>query len=319
MLVFRCFIVIYGGIISLFWEERTFLKRYLMTEKEQRIVDKIHDKEFEMLCKLDEACRKYNITYYLEAGTLIGAVRHHDFVPWDDDIDIYFKRKDFEKFLQHSDDLAPYFINVPKPEDGYFWDFTARVINPNVTLKKDGREARFYNHTNCQHLFIDLFVMDSHPGGLKGKLQKLELILIYILSMSRRYKMKFDAPSNPIVRFGMFVLSRMGKLMSFKWLFKRYDKVSRKYNGRGNSCEYYLLTNAAATFIPSSVYRKEWYKTRTELPVRDKKFYVPGNYKESLRNYYGDFMQLPPEEDRFPDHIKSINEVIIDGVPAKDL
>jgi len=289
-----------------------------MTEKEQRIVDRIHDKEFEMLCKLDEVCRKNNITYFLEAGTLIGAVRHKDFIPWDDDIDIYFKRKDFEKFLKLADELKPYRLHVPKAEDGYFWDYTSRIMNDNVWLKKNDKEAKFYDHNNCQHLFIDLFVMDKHPGGLKGKIQIAELDLLYVLAMSKRYKRKFDAPSNPVVRFGMFMISRIGCLFSLKTLYKRYEKVSRRYNNKSN-CEYYLLTNAAATFLSSSVYRREWYKTRTELPVRDKKLFVPGDYDKSLRNYYGDYMQFPPEKDRFPDHIKHIDDVVIDGVKADKL
>ena len=55
------------------------------------------------------------------------------------------------------------------PEDGYFWDFTARVMNPNVTLKKNDREASSIIIHICQYLFIDLFVMDNYPGGLKRK------------------------------------------------------------------------------------------------------------------------------------------------------
>jgi len=289
-----------------------------MTEKEQRIVDKIHDKEYEMLCKLDDVCRKNDITYFLEAGTLIGAARHKDFIPWDDDIDIYFKRKDFEKFLKHADEMKPYRLHVPKAKDGYFWDFTSRIMNDNVNLKKDDKEAEYYDHNNCQHLFIDLFVMDNHPGGIRGKLQIMELMLLYVLSTSRRYKHKYQTPSNPIVRLAFFILSHIGNLFSLKSLYRRYEKVSRRYRKK-TDCDYYLLTNVAATFMSGSVYRKEWYRTRTELPVRDRRFFVPGDYDKSLRNYYDDYMQLPPEEDRFPDHIKQIGDVIIDGVKAEDL
>ena len=289
-----------------------------MTEKEQRIVDRLHEKEFEMLCKLDEVCRKYDITYFLEAGTLIGAVRHKDFVPWDDDIDIYFKRKDFEKFLAHSDEMAPYYINVPKAEDGYFWDFTARVMNPNVKFKKDDKEAKFYNHTHCQYLFIDLFVMDNYPEGILGKIQLAELILLYTFATSRRYKGKIELPSNPVVKLAMLTLNRMGKLFSLKWIYKRYDKVSRRFR-KSKKCHSYILSNCSATFLARSIYKKDYYRSRKELPVRGKNFYVPGKYDESLRSYYGDYMQLPPEKDRFPEHISYFEDVVIDGVSARDL
>ena len=66
----------------------------------------------------------------------------------------------------------------------------------------------------------------------------------------------------------------------------------------------------AATYIDKSIYKKKWYKTRTELPVRGRNFYVPGEYQESLRSYYGDYMQLPPEEMRYPDHVESFDDVV---------
>ncbi len=288
-----------------------------MKERDQKIVDELHKYEFEMLCKLDDICRKYNITYYLEAGTLIGAVRHKDFVPWDDDIDIYFKRKDFEKFLQHEDEMAPYKLHVPKPEDGYFWDYTARMMDERVTLKKDDREARFYDHTHCQYLFIDLFVMDNFPGGLLGKLQVFELKLLYVLATSKRYKLTYDVPSNPIARFGVFVISRIGIFIPLRKLFSWYERISQRYKG-SRKCKYYLLSNVSATYMSNSIYKKDWYKTRTELPVRGRNFYVPGDYDASLTSYYGDYMQLPPEKDRFPDHIDFFGDVTFEGVPAKE-
>lgn len=279
-----------------------------MKENDQKIVDRVHDYEFEMLCKLDDVCRKYDITYYLEAGTLIGAVRHKDFIPWDDDIDIYFKRKDLKKLIAHKDELYPYILHVPNANEGFFWDFTARLMDYRVNLKKDDEEAKFYNNTNCQKLFMDLFIMDSYPGGFRGKLQVFELKLLYVLAMSRRYKMKYDAPNNPIARFALFLLIRFGRLIPFKSIFSMYDRISRRYN-KTKGCKELILSNVSATFMSDSIYKKKFYRTRAELPVRGRNFFVPGDYDGSLRSYYGDYMQLPPEDKRFPDHIDSIGDV----------
>ena len=279
-----------------------------MTEQEQKIVDKVHDYEFEMMCKLDDVCRRHDITYYLEGGTLIGAARHKDFVPWDDDIDIYIKRKDFEKLLKYKDELEPYFIHVPNPDDNSFWDFTSRIMYDRVLFKKNDAEARFYNHIHCQYLFFDFFIMDNFPGGLRGKLQVFELKLLYVLATSKRYKLKYWPPKNPISRLAVFILCRLGMYIPLEWLFKRYDKVSRRYNKKKN-CEYFILSNASASFLADCIYKKKWYKTRTELPVRGRNFFVPGEYDESLRNYYGDYMQLPPEESRYPEHIENFEDV----------
>jgi lipopolysaccharide cholinephosphotransferase len=279
-----------------------------MTEQEQKIVDKVHDYEFEMMCKLDDVCRRHDITYYLEGGTLIGAARHKDFVPWDDDIDIYIKRKDFEKLLKYKDELEPYFIHVPNPDDNSFWDFTSRIMYDRVLFKKNDAEARFYNHIHCQYLFFDFFIMDNFPGGLRGKLQVFELKLLYVLATSKRYKLKYWPPKNPISRLAVFILCRLGMYIPLEWLFKRYDKVSRRYNKKKN-CEDFILSNASASFLADCIYKKKWYKTRAELPVRGRNFFVPGEYDESLRNYYGDYMQLPPEESRYPEHIENFEDV----------
>ena len=279
-----------------------------MTEQEQKIVDKVHDYQFEMMCKLDDVCRRHDITYYLEGGTLIGAARHKDFVPWDDDIDIYIKRKDFEKLLKYKDELEPYFIHVPNPDDNSFWDFTSRIMYDRVLFKKNDAEARFYNHIHCQYLFFDFFIMDNFPGGLRGKLQVFELKLLYVLATSKRYKLKYWPPKNPISRLAVFILCRLGMYIPLEWLFKRYDKVSRRYNKKKN-CEDFILSNASASFLADCIYKKKWYKTRTELPVRGRNFFVPGEYDESLRNYYGDYMQLPPEESRYPEHIENFEDV----------
>ena len=273
-----------------------------MTEQEQKIVDRVHDYEFEMMCKLDDVCRRHNITFYLEGGTLIGAARHKDFVPWDDDIDIYIKRKDFEKLLKYKDELEPYFIHIPNPSDNGFWDFTSRIMYDKVLFKKNDAEAKFYNHIHCQYLFFDFFIMDNYPGGLRGKLQIFELKLLYVLATSRRYKLRYKKPDGVLSRVALAVLCRLGKFFPFPWIFKRYDKVSKRYN-KTKGCKDFILSNAAVTFLSDCIYKKKWYKTRTELPVRGRNFFVPGEYDESLRNYYGDYMQLPPEEMRYPDHV----------------
>ena len=116
---------------------------------DQEIMNKIHDHGYQMLCKFDDVCRKNDIDYYLLYGTLLGAVRHHDFIPWDDDIDVCLTRENFERLLDHKEEFSPYFIHVPSEEDGFFWDYTARVMDDSVLLKKDSVETEFYHHMNC--------------------------------------------------------------------------------------------------------------------------------------------------------------------------
>lgn len=91
-----------------------------LTASEQEIMKKLHDKSYEMLCRFDDICRKHGIKYCLVHGTLLGAVRHKDFIPWDDDIDIYISRENYNKLLEFRDEFKPYYIHEPNPEDRSF-------------------------------------------------------------------------------------------------------------------------------------------------------------------------------------------------------
>ena len=70
-----------------------------MDKEVQQYLDRVHESDFAMLSEVDRICKKHNIQYYLHGGTFLGAVRHQDFIPWDDDVDILFLREDYERFL----------------------------------------------------------------------------------------------------------------------------------------------------------------------------------------------------------------------------
>ena len=78
--------------------------------------------EIDLLKEIDRVCKKYNLRYFLMWGSLIGAVRHKGFIPWDDDLDIAMPRKDYEILMSHYDDfVSPYFLQTPFTDDGYFY------------------------------------------------------------------------------------------------------------------------------------------------------------------------------------------------------
>ena len=279
-----------------------------MNETEKKIMEQIHKKHFQMLCKIDDVCSKHNINYFLDSGTLLGALRHQDIIPWDDDVDLCFKREDYDRLMEHKEEFSPYRINVPDYSDGFFWDFTSRMFDENVVLKKDSEESDFYNKTNCHYLFTDLFVMDNYPGGLRGKLQIYELIVLYIMALSRRYKGSHDKKGSLLVDLPMFLISNIGKLFSLEWIYKRYRKVQTRYNNK--PCDYYLLSNISIVFLPTAIAKKEWYKQTAKLPIRNRQFSVPWMYKEKLESDYGDYMKMPPEDMQQASHIINFDHIV---------
>ena len=279
-----------------------------LTASEQEIMKKLHDKSYEMLCRFDDICRKHGIKYCLVHGTLLGAVRHKDFIPWDDDIDIYISRENYNKLLEFRDEFKPYYIHEPNPEDRSFWDFTPRIVNEDVVLLKDSEETEFYNHINCQYLFIDLFVLDNHPEGFLGKLQVFEMKLLYVLATSKRYKGNYNQPKSKLAQIPVFVLSRLGYLFSLETLLKMYDRVSKKYNSR--DCDEYIASTMTITYLSKNIHKKAWYKEIIELPIRERTFFASSHYDEILRHHFGNYMEFPPEEKRVPDHAATLNEVV---------
>ena len=278
----------------------------MLNAREQAILDKVHDYHYDMLCKFDDVCRKHNIKYYLYYGSLIGMARHKDFIPWDDDVDIVITRKNLKKLVKYQDELSPFFVHTPSADEGFFFDFTSRIINPMVKLKKDDDETEYYNGMNCQNLFIDLFTLDSFPGGIKGKILLFRLKILYIFAMSRRYSKDYEAPKSIIARAGISLLRAIGKIVPLSVIFKRYNKLAKSYNGK--NCKFGFLSNAAIYFL-DDITQKEWFRETDELPIRERMFPVPYAYDEIMRSIYGDYMQFPPEEDRKPVHIKNFDDI----------
>ena len=120
---------------------------------------RLQDLELEMMLKIDEICKRHDLTYYLMGGTLIGAVRHQGFIPWDDDIDLGMPRPDYEKFLQVAPkELGEEFgILTPYDTEGYPFTF-AKVINKKMKiLYKNNEKLKKWN------IWVDIFPLDSMP------------------------------------------------------------------------------------------------------------------------------------------------------------
>lgn len=138
--------------------------------------------ELDVLSEIDRICRKYDIQYFAEWGTLLGAVRHNGFIPWDDDLDIGMKREDYERFLKVAEHELPegYRINNCRVRDD-FWLFLARVINTSHISFED-------EHLKNAHEFpyiagVDIFVMDYVSRDDETE-HKRDVIADYIITLA---------------------------------------------------------------------------------------------------------------------------------------
>ncbi len=262
-------------------------------------LDKIHDGLFEIMVAIDELCERHGIQYFLDSGTLLGAVRHKDFIPWDDDVDMTMTRESFERFCEVAHELkAPYKLVMPEEYGGHFFDFVPRIINTEFPLRDETDVDRAYNN-NQNRLAVDIFLLDNAPDSdSKFKWMIFRQKMIYGYAMAHRVE-RDNKKRGFVEAAQIFVLGTLGKLQSLSKIFKKQKKLAEKY--RDIDTERYGLMNTTIPYIHIA-YPKRCMEGGVRLPIRDRLFSVPSGYDEILTTVYGDYMTPPPEAERAPMH-----------------
>lgn len=256
-----------------------------------------------ILQEIDRICKKYKINYTLDSGTLLGAIRHGGFIPWDDDADIAMTRSNFEAFRriikrELSDKLE--FIMPNEFKNGkVFYDFTPRIIyKPSARHKKNDKRDPYEGKLN--HLWVDIFIIDKLP---KSKpLQRLTLFsqkLIYLFSMGHRKKLDLKKYKGSM-KIAVSVFSIIGKIISMRYLFRLQDRLSKLfYKSRKSGTLYY--SNYQPDYIDIKV-NKDWYEKYLNIKFEDTVLSIIDEYDSVLQLVYGDYMTPPPKADRVPTH-----------------
>lgn len=265
----------------------------------QRTIEQIHDALFDILKEVKKLCDENGITYFLFSGTLLGAVRHKDFIPWDDDADLCMKREDFERFAAVADKLPkPYKLVMPTEYGGYFFDFAPRVVNLDEPLRDELPEDIAQNNMQ-NRIAVDIFILDEASNSAFGfKKTVLKLKINYGKAMAFRYNKKMRSHSL-IESLQIGLLRFLGKFTTLEKVFKKQDKISTAL--RGKKTDVYVLTNSIIENI-HIVYPRRIFESTVELPIRGELFSCPVGYDEALRRLYGDYMTPPPEDKRNPTH-----------------
>lgn len=284
---------------------------------DEKILEKVQWTHIELLKIFDTLCRKYNIKYCLSCGSMLGAVRHKGFIPWDNDIDIWMTRTEFEKFYAHQEELPDDYLLIMPTMYGAnkYLDAVPRIIYKKMGVKVDKNICEYYNnYYNKFHL--DIFFIDKTYSNWRGFSQKIELIVLYALANGYRCK-SFVSISNskPYFRIFEFIFRNIGKLFSLNWLFKKIEKTSVKYNGQDDA-NYYFESNASITdirpLIPCKYLKKIIYQPFESITAP-----VPEKADKILTIWYGDYMVLPPKEERVPHW--GVQKITLDQFVLDDL
>ncbi len=248
--------------------------------------------ELDLLNELDKVCKAHNIKYYANAGTLLGAVRHKGFIPWDDDIDIMMPRKDYEKLCKHYNEFAsPYFFQTEYTDPGSLRGH-AQLRNSKTTgILKSELNAGF---TFNQGIFIDIFPMDNMPGNnnVKRKFIKRILRMQKLTRLFRNVPAKKGYGNNRVkiaikkaISPFLFITNKAFRV-DHK-LYKRYERLMQKYNG----------TRTKEIALMNFLYvlgRNEWERSwfvndPIIMDFEMLKIPVPSQYDKVLTKTYGEW------------------------------
>lgn len=272
---------------------------------------RVHEANLKLLKEIDRICRKYKIKYMLDSGTLLGAVRHKGFIPWDDDADVVFTRPNYEKFLKAAGRELPKGMTLLLP-DGMrggraFYDFTPRILYDNSRVHEDNEQMRFYEG-KLNHIWVDLFILDRLPEGRFGAFfAKFLQKIVYGMAIGHRDRIDFSKYSlADKARVGL--LSTAGRLIPMPALFRLQTAFAAKDRRRKTGKRY--CSNYQPDFLYVTL-EAVWCEETVDLPFEDTVLMAPKGYDQVLTQLYGDYMKLPPEEKRLPAH-SSIEIEILD-------
>lgn len=242
---------------------------------------------FEMLVEVDRICRKYKLSYFLDSGTALGAIRHGGFIPWDDDMDVGMLRSDYEKFLELAKtELNPKYVIQTHETEPMYSNFHAKLRYLDTVY------PQIYNSDYKYRGFqLDLFPFDKLPNNIAKANRTINWSRWF-----RKHICDIVGRTELSQKCHYQVVQRIARILFGSWYRSYFERICQKNNMVESpflTCFSYRMTRKS-NFI---------FKYEDIMPVREidfcgKSFYIMNNPDEYLRTMYGDYMKLPPEDKR---------------------
>ena len=251
--------------------------------EEKKIIKQIQDTIFPIICEIDEFCRERGIQYYLCAGSCLGAVRHHGFIPWDYDADIMFPRPDYERFIREYKE---------KPNDKY--EIGALEIDPNWNLQY-GRiwdKRTIFKKKNLNDMdigaFVDIYPIDGFPENqilVRSYLFRMRLyqFLGYASNKTAYLPTEKYVPLKKVIHL-------LVKPFGWRHFSKKMDRLALKYPYEKSE---HVGVGVAPDYGKREIMEKAFYNGEARCKFNDRELAIPKEYDKYLSTLYGDYMKVP--------------------------
>lgn len=239
----------------------------------------------DLLCELDKVCKEHNIRYFLGGGTLLGAVRHKGFIPWDDDIDLFMMREDYEKFIKLGGDFSePYFLQNAYTDPNFLYSCT-RLRNSNTSYIIKKFKYQKFN----QGIYITVFPIDN------WKLENGEFHYNHIKELLRDNSayMRKSIP-NPDDDDIKRIKAHSGR--NPLDVYNEVHQTASQY--RNENTQYLSLAVCTVYRYEKNIYFAEDFAEAIPWNFDFLKVYIPKGYDRILKTVYGDYMTFPPVAQR---------------------
>ncbi len=262
----------------------------ILCEPERQRVQQL---EWELLCELDRICTKYNICYTLAYGSMLGAVRHKGFIPWDDDVDVCMLRPELARFREAcaAELDARCFYQTHETDPEYFHLFDKLRMNGTVF-----RESFLASRSIHHGVYLDIFPVDYVPDGfwrreaqyLQFHFYRAGLMAKYLDPNARRGKKKYAA----------WVLRVLYAPFSLEYLYRQACKTAMRYDAYPGA----LAQSLCSPYKRRDCFPAECYRSCVRMPFGAAEFSVSAEYDGMLCRIYGNYQELPPESERTTRH-----------------
>jgi lipopolysaccharide cholinephosphotransferase len=260
----------------------------------------LNDTQRYILYVLQEVTRvleELNIPYFMQGGTMLGAIRHGGFIPWDDDVDLGIPRADYDRLLKEVSARLPENLELRTYDDetDHHYYF-ARIVDKRYQIRRMGSiEERLEN------IWVDLFPLDGMPNGFVSRQwHKMRLLVTRLkFHLSCFEKVNIKRPGRPlveriIIRFAM--ITHVGSWWNTRKQLDKLDRLLKKYPPEKS--RYLVNFTGQTSFKFNEMFRKEIYGQGKAYAFEDMVLIGPEQYDPYLKSLYGDYMTPPKESDR---------------------